>query len=220
MTEYDMASGIYYASACYGESNVPSTYSASPAANVSGAPPAANVSTGSPATVSFAGSPAFYTSDTFDGSLATSAIPVKYITSGKSRASANSRILLLDTNIFVDHFRGRPEACNIFKNICNTDIRENITLSYSVITRIELLCGARGGEEKAIEKLLNNMSEIDMTIPVADIAGRYMQRYYKSHSLSFGYAIVAASAKFLGALLYTLDTRHFPMDDIKVVRPY
>jgi predicted nucleic acid-binding protein len=52
------------------------------------------------------------------------------------------------------------------------------------------------------------------------VAGRYMTLFRKSHDINIADAIIAASALERKAVLYTLNDRHFPMNDIMVIRPY
>jgi predicted nucleic acid-binding protein len=47
-----------------------------------------------------------------------------------------------------------------------------------------------------------------------------MREYGRSHGINIADAIMAASAMSLNAKLYTLNIKHFPMDDIVVIKPY
>jgi predicted nucleic acid-binding protein len=53
---------------------------------------------------------------------------------------------LFDTNILIDHLKGKKEATLVLQNCINN----KILLACSVITRIELLSGMRTGEESKI----------------------------------------------------------------------
>ena len=122
----------------------------------------------------------------------------------------------IDTNILIDHLRGKREAVEFL----TASILEQNKLVCSVITRIELVSGMRPGEESKIKKLLEVFEEIEVTRKISGIAGLYMNKYAKSHGINTADAIIAASAKYMDASLYTLNTRHFPMEDIKVAAPY
>jgi len=124
--------------------------------------------------------------------------------------------VLVDTNILIDHLRGKVAATEFLKD----SVLQNNKLFCSVITRIELMSGMRPGETPAIKKLLESFEEVEVTIEIADIAGLYMNKYAKSHGMNAADAIIAASAKHVNAQLYTLNTKHFPMKDIKILNPY
>lgn len=123
---------------------------------------------------------------------------------------------LIDTNILIDHLRGKPTATYFLRSL----IIDEAKLVCSIITRIELLAGMRSGEDNKIKSLLQMFEEAPVDHSTADIAGEYMLNYMKSHGLTTADAIIAATAKNLGCTLYTLNVKHFPMKDIKVKVPY
>lgn len=123
---------------------------------------------------------------------------------------------LIDTNILIDHLRGKSSSTDFLKSL----IMDETKLVCSVITNIELIAGMRIGEEKQIRALLQIFEEIPVDIAVSDIAGEYMNIFMKSHGITVGDAILAATAKRRGITLYTLNAKHFPMNDIKIEVPY
>ncbi len=124
--------------------------------------------------------------------------------------------VLIDTNILIDHLRGLKNAVSFLNRL----ISHNRTVYCSVITRIELLAGMRTDEESTIRNLLGVFEEIAVDARIAETAAVYMNRYSNSHGLNTADAIIAASSKNSNAVLYTLNTKHFPMDDIDIIRPY
>lgn len=123
--------------------------------------------------------------------------------------------MLIDTNILIDYLRGKADAVNFL----TASFSGGNIIYCSVITRIELISGLRPGEELIISRLLDTFEEIEVTRKIADIAGKYMNLYSKSHGIFTPDAIIAASAKYTEAVLYTLNGRHFPMKDISVKAP-
>lgn len=124
--------------------------------------------------------------------------------------------ILIDTNIIIDHLRGKSAALEFLE----LNIKDGKKLLLSVIARVELMSGMRPDEEAKIESFLSIFEEVVINRDVAVIAGRYMNTYARSHGLNTADAIIAASAKFRSATLYTLNIKHFPLDDIRVLRPY
>ena len=121
---------------------------------------------------------------------------------------------LLDTNILVDALRGHPD-CEAYLEIT---AKEEILCS--VITSAELWAGVRPSEEDDLDVFLGAFRWVTVDEPIARAAGRYMLMFAKSHGLLLPDALIAASAHSARAELVTLNVKHFPMKDIRVVAPY
>jgi predicted nucleic acid-binding protein len=126
------------------------------------------------------------------------------------------KTVLFDTNILIDYLKGKPEATSLLDRC----LKEGQILTCSLITNVELLSGARQGEEKVLQDFLGAFDRIGLDGNIAEAAGRYMGLYRKSHGINTADAVIAASALVRGAVLYTLSERHFPMNDIQVIKPY
>ncbi len=123
---------------------------------------------------------------------------------------------MLNDGILIDYLKGKPEAASLVDRC----LKEGQMLACSLITKVELLNGVRQGEEKVLQDFLDAFDRIGLDDSIAEAAGRYMNLYRKSHGLNTADAIIAASALARGAVLYTLNVKHFPMNDIKVIKPY
>lgn len=123
---------------------------------------------------------------------------------------------IIDTNILIDHLKGKVEARD-----CLTRLVEEDTRTFcSVITKIELLSGMLPGEKKQLEIFLSFFDKLEVSDEIADIAGEYMNRFRKSHGINMADAIIAATARYADMTLYTLNKKHYPMEDINAVKPY
>lgn len=123
---------------------------------------------------------------------------------------------LVDTCILVDHLRGRPEATRWLAE----RLTAHDSLACSVITVAEIAAGLRPGEEDSVRRLFALLSTLPASEDIAWIAGNYMREYARSHGLLLPDALLAASAQAAGIPLVTLNAKHFPMDDIGVLKPY
>jgi predicted nucleic acid-binding protein len=123
---------------------------------------------------------------------------------------------LIDTNILIDHLRGNEKAA-LFLQDC---LQGRHRLTCSVITQIELKSGMRPGEEEPLAAFLSCFEKIAVSEDMAKVAGCYLLRFRKSHGINLADAIIAASARQTGADLYSLDQKHYPMSEIKVIKPY
>lgn len=75
-------------------------------------------------------------------------------------------------------------------------------------------------EKKQLEVFLSFIDKLEVSDEIADIAGEYMNKYRKSHGINMADAIIAATARHVDVTLYTLNKKHYPMEEVKVVRPY
>ena len=92
---------------------------------------------------------------------------------------------------------------------------------YSSVTVAELYAGIRPGENAALAGLLGSMVSVPLTDDIARTAGDYIREFRaQGVTLSIPDTIIAASAKMIGAELATLNTKHFPMTDISINKPY
>jgi predicted nucleic acid-binding protein len=57
-------------------------------------------------------------------------------------------------------------------------------------------------------------------LAIADGAGECMRKFRRSHALSMGDAVIAATAKEMGMKLVTRNIKHYPMKDIDILKPY
>ncbi len=84
--------------------------------------------------------------------------------------------------------------------------------AISTITVAEIHAGIRSEQqrERAIA-LIGTYRLLEFDVSSAEIAGNYLQKFAKSHSLDFADAAIAATAATHHLQLITLNTKHFPM---------
>lgn len=123
---------------------------------------------------------------------------------------------LIDTDILIDHFHGNAAATALMRDW----LLAGETVCISVVTVTEILAGMRDGEQADTDELLALFFIQDMDETLARVAGGYLNQFARSHRLDLGDAVIAATAKILGASLYTRNVRHYPMTDIDVIAPY
>ena len=122
---------------------------------------------------------------------------------------------LLDTDILIDHLRGVSEAKDLLMELAATG-----TPAISVITVAEIEAGTRDPEREQVENLLSSLPGLPIDVAIARKAGHYRTQYAKTHGVLLPDALIAATAAMHGCKLYTLNSKHYPMDDINVVVPY
>ena len=124
--------------------------------------------------------------------------------------------LLLDSDILIDHLRKEQKALDYLQQ----EIDAGSLLFISVISRTEIFSGARKGEEETIQGLFDLLTPVDVDVAIADRAGEYLKKFTKSHSITIGDAVIAATAREMGGVLVTRNLKHYPMKDFKIIKPY
>jgi predicted nucleic acid-binding protein len=115
---------------------------------------------------------------------------------------------LADTSILIDHLRGRNEA----QSLVERELLDEEPVFGSVLTKTEVLAGARREEEDPTRQLLDLVVWIDVTDPIAEQAGRLANRYGRTHAgVDLVDYVIAATREALEVPLWTLNVRHFPM---------
>jgi predicted nucleic acid-binding protein len=127
-----------------------------------------------------------------------------------------SKSLLIDSDVLIDHLRKEREAFDFLSN----ELEGASLLFISVISRTEILAGIRKGEEDAVAALFDVLTPVDVDMAIADRAGDYLRKHVKSHALSIGDAIIAATCREMGLALVTRNVKYYPMKDIAIHRPY
>jgi predicted nucleic acid-binding protein len=121
--------------------------------------------------------------------------------------------LLFDTDVLIDYLRGRVDAKEYIDNI-------DEPIYISVITIAELYAGVRKGEEsKELEMFIETFDVVSLNKNIAKAGGLYRNQYKPGHGTGLADALIAASAKEIGAQIVTFNTRHYPMFD-DVIKPY
>ena len=117
-------------------------------------------------------------------------------------------LLMVDTSVLIDHLRGDARAVQRLR----AAVLSGDELWSATVVRTEILAGARPGEAASIRALLDQLQWMDITVEVADSAGRLAARFLRSHSGvdTIDY-LIAACVQKLDARLLTLNVRHFPM---------
>ena len=114
-----------------------------------------------------------------------------------------------DSDILIDHLQGVPEA--------KIELRRYRSPHFSIISWMELMCGAETDEErKAAETLFASMKKIDLSQTIAKIAVKERQ----NQGLKLPDAVKLASADSEGCILLTQNTKYFDKEDPRVRIPY
>lgn len=121
---------------------------------------------------------------------------------------------VFDSDILIDVLRGIPAAEKILARFAEK------RKCCSVVTIAELSAGTMPQEEGFLQNFLNKFHIFPVDSEIAWQGGAYMRRFSKRHGILLPDALIAATAYKLKVPLLTRNIKHFPMDDIQVVKPY
>ncbi|MEX2525974.1 MAG: type II toxin-antitoxin system VapC family toxin [Gammaproteobacteria bacterium] len=124
--------------------------------------------------------------------------------------------ILIDTDVIIDHLRGILAAREWLLERVSADAPPAI----SVITVAEIEAGIRASERRHVEALLRGLHILPLDNDIAVQGGRYRALYGRSHGVLLPDVLIAATARIHKKPLYTLNDKHYPMDDIRIVVPY
>ncbi len=123
--------------------------------------------------------------------------------------------VLLDSDVIIDVLRGRTPTIAALRDLEATGIPTYCcTVSWA-----EVFAGLRSGEESRTEAFFDARGDLALDARTGRRAGAYLARYARSHGLEIADALVAAAATTAGLHLWTLNVRHYPMDDVRLYRP-
>jgi predicted nucleic acid-binding protein len=115
---------------------------------------------------------------------------------------------LLDTCILIDYLNGIDAAREEIVRYTNPLI--------SPITWIEVMVGAKAGEQTLIGGFLRRFEQVPVNQDVAEHAVQLR----RAHRIRLPDAIIWASARSRSVLLVTRNTKDFPIDEPGVRLPY
>jgi predicted nucleic acid-binding protein len=117
-------------------------------------------------------------------------------------------VVVVDTSVLIDHLRGVRGAFEVLRR----SLERGDELHGVVVVRTEILAGLRRGEELSTQRLLDSIRWHDVTVEVADRAGKLARRHLRSHpGVDTVDYLIAAVTQLLGASLLTQNVKHFPM---------
>jgi len=123
--------------------------------------------------------------------------------------------LLLDSDIVIEILRGRA---SIAEGLAATEI-QGIPTYCCAITWAEVGASLRPGEEAATEDFFQARGEVVIDAAAGRRAGAYLSRYARSHKVEIADALIAAAASTAGLSLWTLNRKHYPMEDLRLYNP-
>jgi predicted nucleic acid-binding protein len=117
--------------------------------------------------------------------------------------------------VIIEALRGRIRTLDELHTLQRT----GVTTYYCAVSWAEIFAGVRPGEELATEAFFELRADVAIDAHVGRRAGRYLARFARSHGLDVADALIAAVASMTRLRLWTLNRRHYPMDDVQFYEP-
>ncbi len=123
--------------------------------------------------------------------------------------------VILDSDIIIEILRGRADVIQAAHAL-----EASGTPTYCTpISVAEVHAGIRLGEEGVTRAFFEARGEVVLDTETGRRAGSYMARYARSHGVQIAEALVGAAATTADLRLWTLNRKHYPMDDIQFFDP-
>jgi predicted nucleic acid-binding protein len=123
--------------------------------------------------------------------------------------------VILDSDVIIEVLRGRLDVVEALYAL-----EADATPTYCTpISVAEVHAGLRRGEEEATGAFFDARGEVILDADVGRRAGAYLARYAESHGVEIADALIAAAATTSDLWLWTINRKHYPMDDVQFFQP-
>lgn len=127
----------------------------------------------------------------------------------------NLSMFILDTDISIWILRNNRDIVSIIKRM---HLKEDAAIS--VLTVAEIYMHIFPSEIPTAEDFIDHHQVINVNKEIAQKGGLYWSEYHsKFTKLGIVDCLIAASVYSFKGTLITLNDRHFPMTDIKIINP-
>lgn len=123
----------------------------------------------------------------------------------------------IDSDILIWHLRGRQEAFDFLRQVRD---KGRFELWTGVMQRAEVIFFMRPEEEQNTLLFLSQFKTAPVDQPVIDLAGEFYRQWNPVQGTDVNDAVLAAIAIKTGGRIYTLNTKHYPMPELIVERPW
>lgn len=119
----------------------------------------------------------------------------------------------LDSDVLIWHLRGQKKATDFLRKIYQNSEYE---LYIGAIQRAEIVFFMRPEEEEKTKLLLSLFKTEPVTQSTVDCAARLYRQFKPSHGVDINDCLLAANAIETGGIIFTLNTKHYPMSEVVV----
>ena len=117
----------------------------------------------------------------------------------------------MDSDVIVEILRGHAGTLQAAIALEESGVPTFCT----AISWAEIFAGVRRGEEAVTRAFFEARGEVVLDGKIGRQAGDYLTRHAKSHRVEIADALIAAAAATSGLRLWTLNRKHYPMQDLR-----
>lgn len=121
--------------------------------------------------------------------------------------------VFIDSDIAIEILRARDQA---ILSQWSSLAASGATVLYSPITAAELWAGALPHEHQMLSRFFRPLVCIAIDYETGRLAGEFLKKFAKSHSLEIADALIAAAAIQNRAALWTRNRKHYPMPHLTI----
>jgi predicted nucleic acid-binding protein len=119
--------------------------------------------------------------------------------------------VLIDTDIAIEVLRARDQ---LILSKWSALVLSGAVVLYSPVTAAEVWAGAFPREHQLISRFFRPLICIATDYEAGQLAGEFLRKYARSHSVEIADALIAAAAVQSGAALWTRNRKHYPMPSL------
>lgn len=124
-------------------------------------------------------------------------------------------MIILDTDVVIWILRGNKSIVAAIDRLVSKE-----SIGISTITVAEIYKNVFPIEMPDVEDFIVHQELFPVSLDIAKTAGLYWNQYHRRlKNLSLTDCLIAATAKIHQAALASMNIKHFPMDDIKLLNP-
>jgi len=121
----------------------------------------------------------------------------------------------LDSDVLIWHLRGERKALNLLKRLRNN---VQYDLWIGAMQRAEVVFFMRPAEESTTLLFLAQFQTASVDQQIIDKAGEIYCKWNPRNGIDVNDAILAATVLQTGGIIYTLNSKHYPMPEVTIQR--
>ena len=121
----------------------------------------------------------------------------------------------VDSDVLIWHLRGERKAFNLLKRLRNN---EQYDLWIGAMQRAEVVFFMRPAEESTTLLFLAQFQTASVDQQIIDKAGEIYRKWNPRNGTDVNDAILAATVLQTGGIIYTLNSKHYPMPEVTIQR--
>jgi predicted nucleic acid-binding protein len=123
----------------------------------------------------------------------------------------------IDSDVLIWHLRGERKALNLLKRLRDD---EQFDLWIGAMQRAEVVFFMRPAEESSTLLFLAQFQTASVDQQIIDKAGEFYRKWNPRSGIDVNDAFLAATVLRTGGIIYTLNSKHYPMSEVTVQRAW